>query len=166
MMAAMKNVSEELRYDGASLQQVHAMLLDPSFREAVCDEQRVLRREVTVADAGSGTVVDITQVQSAGGLPSFVRRFVGEEITITQHEEWHRPERGEVEMTIPGQPGEISGATSLTEDARGVTQTVDLGVRIGVPLVGGKIEGLVAEMILKAYRVENRVGREWLARQG
>ena len=39
----MKKVNEELRYDGATLEQVHAMLADPAFREQVCDSQGVLR---------------------------------------------------------------------------------------------------------------------------
>ena len=32
-------------------------------------------------------------------------------------------------------------------------------IRVGIPLVGGKIEDLIADLLRKALRAENRVGR-------
>ena len=61
----MKKISEELRYDGATIEQVHAMLADPAFREKVCDYQGVLRKTVTIDSAGKGMTVSIDQVQAA-----------------------------------------------------------------------------------------------------
>ena len=48
----MKRVQQDLRYDGATVEQVFAMLSDQSFREAVCDYQRVTHRTVTVEETG------------------------------------------------------------------------------------------------------------------
>ena len=44
----MKKVTEELRYDGATIQQVNAMLGDPAFREQVCEYQHVSRHTVQI----------------------------------------------------------------------------------------------------------------------
>lgn len=161
----MKKVSQELRYDGATLEQVHEMLADPAFREKVCDYQRVLRHDVHIdreAD-GRGMGVRIEQVQAARGIPGFAKKFVGDEITIVQAEDWSAPERGKIHVTIPGKPGEMTGTALLTEDPQGTTETVNLTVKVAIPLVGAKIEGVIADLFERALRAEHHVGQEWLS---
>ncbi len=159
----MKQVHEELRYDAATLDQVHQMLADPAFREQVCDQQGVLRHRVTIDAQGQGMTVEIDQVHGARGIPGFARKFVGEEINIVQSEDWTAPEKGNIHVTIPGKPGEMSGTALLVEDPDGTTETVNLSVKVNIPLVGGKIEGLIADMLSKALRAEHHVGVRWLA---
>lgn len=153
----------ELTYD-ATAADVAAMLADPAFREEVCDYQGVLRHRVSVDADDPGTTVTIDQVQAARGIPSFAQKFVGDEINIVQEEIWRTPDEGVVSMVIPGKPGEISGTVRLTESGGTTTETVDLTIKVGIPLVGGKIEGLISDLLLKALRAENRVGRDYLAR--
>lgn len=159
----MKKVSEVLRYDGATLEQVHEMLADPTFREAVCDYQHVSRRTVRVDRDGPGMSVEINQVQAARGIPGFAKKIVGEEINIIQSEDWPGPERGNIALVIPGKPGEISGTALVTQDPEGTTETVNLTVKVNLPLVGGKIESLIADLLSRALRAEHTVGVEWLA---
>jgi hypothetical protein len=161
-----KSINYDLRYDGATAEQVYAMLGEPSFREQVCDFQGVLRKTVSISPSGAGMSVTIDQVQAAQGIPSFAKKFVGEEINIVQKEAWSSPTAGAVSVEIPGKPGEIRGTVSVTEDDTGTTENVTMDVKVGIPLVGGKIEGLIAEMLTKALRAENHVGRQWLADQG
>ena len=47
----------------------------------------------------------------------------------------------------------------LTEDPDGTTETVNLSVKVNIPLAGGKIEGLIADLLVKALRAEHQVGR-------
>jgi hypothetical protein len=159
----MKKVSEELRYDGASLEQVHEMLADPAFREQVCENQRYVRHTVQIERDGNGMTVTIDQVQEAKGIPGFAKKFVGDEINIVQSEDWTAPAKGNIHIAIPGKPGEMSGTALLTEDPDGTTETVNLTVKVNIPLVGGKIEGLIADLLSKALRTEHKVGVEWLA---
>ena len=159
----MKKVSEELRYDGATLEQVHEMLADPAFREQVCDYQGVLRHTVQIKSDGKGMTVEIDQVQAAKGIPGFARKFVGDEINIVQSEDWTAPDKGNIHVAIPGKPGEISGTALLTQDPDGTTETVNLTVKVNIPLVGGKIEGLITDLLSRALRAEHHVGVEWLA---
>ena len=50
------------------------------------------------------------------------------------------------------------------EDHHGrTTERVDMDVTVRLPLVGGKLEGLVADMLRKALDAEHRTGVEWLA---
>ena len=160
----MKKVSEELRYDGATLEQVHEMLATVAFREEVCDSQHVLRHTVTIDRLGKGMAVEIDQIQEARGIPGFAKKFVGDEINIVQSEDWTSPEKGNIHLSIPGKPGEMSGTALLTEDPDGTTETVNLTVKVNIPLVSGKIEGLIADLLLKALKAENKVGRDYLSR--
>ena len=153
-----KQVVKHLAY-AASVEEVATMLADPTFREEVLTRQKVLRHSVSI----EGGHVLIEQVQTAHGLPSFARKLVGDEITIVQEEHWTSPTTADVTVTIPGKPGDMSGVARLDETDEGTVQVIDLTVRVGIPLVGGKIEGLVADMLSKAMDKEHQVGVEWLA---
>jgi len=158
-----KRITHDLTYD-APLADVVAMLADPSFREEVCEHQRVLRHDVDVTGAGEGMRVRIAQVQAAKGLPSFATKIVGDEIEIVQTEVWTADDHGDIVVEIPGKPGEMTGTAALRESGGVTTETVDLTVKVSIPLVGGKIEGLIADLLLKALRAENTVGRDYLSR--
>ena len=159
----MKKVSEELRYDGATLEQVHEMLATPAFREQVCDSQGVVRHTVQIERDGHGMTVTIDQIQEAHGIPGFAKKFVGDEIHIVQSEDWTAPAKGNIHVAIPGKPGEMAGTALLTEDPDGTTETVNLTVKVNIPLVGSKIEALIADLLSKALRAEHRAGVKWLA---
>lgn len=163
MSSMSKRILHELTYD-APLTEVATMLADPAFRKEVCDYQRVLSSDVTVEETGAGTRVRIDQVQTARGIPSFAQKFVGDEIHIVQTETWHTAERGDIEVTFPGKPGEMRGTARLEESGGTTTETVDLTVKVAIPLLGGKLEGLIGDLLVKALEAENTVGNTWLAR--
>lgn len=152
-------VSRQLAYD-APVGEVSAMLHDPAFREEVLAAQDVLRGTVRV----EGPVVRVEQVRSADGLPSYARKIVGDEIEIVQEETWTAPGAADVHLTIPGKPGEMRGTLTLTEQGGGTLESVELTVKVNIPLVGGKIEGLIADLVGRALDKEHQTGRAWLAR--
>jgi hypothetical protein len=156
-------IRHELRYDGATPEQVYAMLATPEFRERVCEFQRFPRRTVTITPNGAGMVVKVDQHRPATEVPSFARKLVGEEINIVQDETWHSPTSADLAVTIPGKPGHMNGAVTLTGDGSGTTEVVEVEVKVAVPLIGGRLEGFIGDMLLKALKAENRVGRDWLA---
>ena len=158
-----KRITHDLTYD-ASLSRVAAMLADADFRREVCARQGNIRSEVSVEPRGEGMDVTIEQVQHSDGIPSFAKKFVGDQIHIVQTEAWRSADAADVTVSIPGKPGDMTGTARLVEAGGTTTETVDLTVKVGIPLVGGKIEGLIADLLLKALRTENVVGREWLAR--
>ncbi len=159
----MKKVQQVLRYDGATIAQVREMLDTAAFREAVCDFQQVLRKEVSITVDGGTTSVRIDQYQGTERVPSFAKKLVGHEIHILQTEEWHAADRADVHLEIPGKPGRMHGTAVLAETDGGVTETVDLTIEVNIPLIGGKIEGFIGELLGKALRAEQKVGRDWLA---
>ena len=160
-------IRHELRYDGVTPEQVYAMLATPEFREKVCEFQRFPRRTVTITPSGAGIeagmVVKVDQHRPATEVPAFARKLVGEEINIVQDETWHSPTSADLAVSIPGKPGHMNGAVTLTGDGTGTTEVVEVEVKVSVPLIGGRLEGFIGDMLLKALKAENKVGREWLA---
>jgi hypothetical protein len=56
----------------------------------------------------------------------------------------------------------MTGSMSLTASGDDVVQQIDLAVKVSIPLVGGKVEDLIAGFVLKAFDAENKVGVKWL----
>jgi len=158
-----KRLEHDLTYD-APPDAVAAMLADPAFREEVCDYMGVLRHSVTVERTDSGLDVVIDQVQAARGLPSFATKFVGDEINIVQRETWRSNDGADIHVAIPGKPGEMRGTGRLLESAGSTVHRVVMDIKVAIPLVAGKIEGLISDMLLKALKSENKVGRDYLTR--
>jgi hypothetical protein len=157
-----RRLTHQMTYD-APLAEVVEMLADPRFREAVCEYQRVLSADVEIDRSGDAMTVVIEQVQPAAGIPSFAQRLVGDEIRIVQRESWSAPDTAELHVIIPGKPGHMDGTISLVEADGTTTETVDVEIRVNLPLVGGKIEGLVSDLLRKALVAEERVGHDYLS---
>jgi Protein of unknown function (DUF2505) len=152
----------ELAYD-AGADAVYSMLADPVFREEVCEAAHVIRHSVTVTPTSAGMTVEVNQTQPAKGIPSFAKKFVGDEIQIVQAEEWPDSSGADLDVTIPGKPGHFKGAITLTDSGSGTVETVAGEIKVNIPLLGGKLEKLIGDMLLAALKSEHKVGRTWLA---
>jgi hypothetical protein len=159
----MRSISHEMRYDGATPEQVYAMLADPAFREAVCEYQGYHRHDITITPEGAGMSVVVDQHRPADGVPAIAQKLVGDEINVHQQEHWTSGTDASLDVAIPGKPGHLKGTVHLAGDAGGTTETVAVEVRVSIPLIGGKIEGVLGDMLVKALKAENKVGRDWLA---
>jgi hypothetical protein len=153
MMCRMK-FRHDLEYDAAP-DEVHAMLADRAFREKVCVAIRSVRHTVAVSPDGQSMSVLIDQTQPAKGIPSFAQKFVGDEIRVVQEESWTDGSGADLSVTIPGKPGHLKGAIRL--------ETVSGDIKVSIPLLGGKLEALIGDLLGAALDTEERVGRAWLA---
>ncbi|WP_257955358.1 DUF2505 domain-containing protein [Nocardioides sp. B-3] len=79
-----KTITEKLTYPGATLEQVVAMLADPAFREQVATYQQAVRSSASNTGTGAGSTARIEVVHGTDQVPSFARKFVGDEISIVQ----------------------------------------------------------------------------------
>lgn len=154
-------VTFDITYD-APLPTVTAMLADQSFREQVCAAQHAISRTVSIS--GIPGTVDIAYTQETAGVPSFAKKFVGNTISIKQHETWSTPNAATLDIDAGVPIAVVKGSVAL--DARGsqTLQTFTLQVTVKVPLVGGKLEALIADMLRKALTKEQVVGKTYLAR--
>jgi len=159
----MRPLKHDMEYPDHTPEQVYAMLSRTDFREAVCEYQRYPRRTVTITPNGDGMDVRIDQHRPATEVPSFARKLVGYEINILQEEQWTSHTRMNLQVSIPGKPGTMAGTVVLREHDGGTIETVDVQVKVNIPLVGGKLETFIGDMLLRALKAENKVGLRWLA---
>ncbi|MFC7492950.1 MULTISPECIES: DUF2505 domain-containing protein [unclassified Nocardioides] len=152
-----------MTYD-AQLAEVGAMLDDPAYRDEVIAAQGSLTGSARFEQDGDTVVVVVDQVQPAEGIPGFAKKFVGSEINIVQREEWTSTEHADLHVTIPGKPGQMVGSIELVEDGTTTSETVDVEITVNIPLVGGKIEKLIGDLLRKALRAEERVAHDYLSR--
>lgn len=144
--------------------EVHRMLVSRDFREQVCRRQHALAHTVAVTPQGpGGTLVEVRRTQSMDGAPAAATKLVGRTVEVLQRETWSSPTEAEIVMEIPGKPGRLRGRIELREDGGRCREVVTGEVTVSVPLVGGKLERLVADVLVKALRREGEVGADWLA---
>jgi uncharacterized protein YndB with AHSA1/START domain len=152
----------EITYD-APLADVFAMLSDPAFRQRSAEAMGVISADVSIHAKGAGISVKIDQVQPTEGVPSFAKKFAGETTRAVQTEEWDSPSGGTISIQTPGKPTSINGTLALTTSGTTTTETLDVEVKVKVPLVGGKLESLMADLVAKGMDKEHAAGVAWLA---
>lgn len=153
----------QMVYD-APLDAVAAMLSDPAFREEVCVAQRATSHSVQIDGDVSAKKVRIEMVQPTDQVPAFAAKIVGSSTEILQVENWSSPTQGDVSVTIPGKPGEMTGTARLEEKDGVTTETVEMEIKVKLPLIAGKVEAVLAKILGSALKAEAAVGREYLAR--
>ena len=155
----------EQHYD-ATPAEVHAMLADESFRARVTDAQEARTSTVDITPDGGAMTVRVDQTRGSEGIPAFAQKIVGDSIRIVQVETWADASEAALDVTIPGKPGRLTGTISLAVDGSGTVKVVDGDLRVNVPLMGGKLERLVADLLGAALDQEGQVGKTWLAGRG
>jgi hypothetical protein len=142
--------------------EVYAMLTDASYRTAVSVYQHVTDFSCKITPDGDGAVVDIEQAHGTDRIPSMAQKLVGPEIRFLQKETWRSPDGSDIEVTVPGKPGDIHGTIALAQSGGDVTQHIDIAVRVSIPLVGGKVEDMIAGFVGRVFDAQNDVGVKWL----
>ncbi|WP_116947322.1 DUF2505 domain-containing protein [Jiangella endophytica] len=157
----------ELRFD-ADPAAVFAMLTDEAYIEKKTMAANAIRHEVTVRRDGDRVTIDLLRVMPPD-VPDFVRRFVGETIDIKQRDIWgpaaaDGSREGSIALEMSGAPVKATGTMTLVANGGASTVLTIKGLlKASVPLVGGKIEQAVHQGLTEAARIEERVGRDWLA---
>jgi hypothetical protein len=154
----------EITYD-APLTDVFAMLSDPDFRQASATAMGVISADVTIVPDGDGIKVTIDQVQPTEGVPGFAKKFAGETTRAVQTEQWVSPAGGTITIETPGKPTSIKGTLSLSEAAGRTIETLEAEVKVKIPLIGGKLEALMGDLVSSGMDKEQLAGAAWLAGQ-
>ena len=145
-------------YD-ATVAEVYAMLMDPDFRDKQCAANDAISNTVSIDD---GAVV-VDMMQRTKGVPSFAKRFMKETTHAIVREQWTDGTRSVFEVKTPGAPTAIKGTAVLAESDGRTTLTYDFDVKASVPLIGGKIERLAGDLTAEGFKIDEGVGRKWLA---
>ncbi len=165
---AAMDMHAEIAYPTASPDEAFVLTTSPEFRADVCRATHALDYDVDIeAHEDGGATVTVNRVMPAD-VPDFVKKFVGDTVTVIQTETWGRPDdqgrrTGDLVVQIKGQPAQMNGTLALDVVGSGVRQRIDGELRVSVPFVGKKIEPEIAKAILAGVEKEQEVGIRWLA---
>lgn len=161
-----KTIKTQMTYD-ATCDQVFAMMVDPDYVEAKLTGTGGTNPQIEVSEEGSDTIVHAARDLPAD-VPSFVKKFTGDSINVDETDRWSPADdlgarTCAVRLEFAGTPSEVSGGLNLRPEGEGCVIDVTFDVKVSVPLVGGKIESVIAEQIERGVGKENQIGRDWLA---
>ena len=116
---------------------------------------------------GEATSYRLRHGVAAQDLPAAIRPLLGGDLKIDRVESWRaEPDgsySGTVRVTIPGMPGDLTGAMKLNDMPGGGSQVLVTGsVSIPIPLFGGKVEESVADQLGKLLDAEQKFTESWL----
>lgn len=128
------------------------------------DDSRVLSRNQTP----SGGVELVHSRALPDGVPSFLQKFLPKDGRVTQTDTWEPPGPDDTRtcrwrVVLDGAPAELGGTQTVVPDGAGCTWTVEGTVKVGVPLVGGKIEDFLVDMLGKLTERQAEVLRQLAA---
>ncbi|HEU5469789.1 MAG TPA: DUF2505 domain-containing protein [Actinophytocola sp.] len=147
--------------------EVAATLTDRAFLE---ERQRELggKGAALLEHAVDGDEVRfrLRQGVDAERLPSMARAIIKGDLMVERAERWG-PDGSTAQVTLSGVPGGINSRGTLTGRPDGGTElALNAEVRVGLPLVGGKLERVIADEVAKLLAKESEFAGKWLAEHG
>jgi hypothetical protein len=143
---------------------------------AITDEEYLQARLREIGGPGSALLdheatpeaarYELRQGLSEKDLPPIVGKVMNGDLAIVRTETLNRlqPGRysGDVDVAIPGAPASASGTMALADDGDGSLFEVHADVTVRVPLIGGKIEEIVADQVRRLLEAETAFTVRWL----
>jgi hypothetical protein len=153
----------------ATVEQVHGAYRDEDYwlaRLADSGADIATLDSMTVQPDGSLQVVT-TQAVRVDRLPAFVTQFHRGDLRIVRTEKWSPVSdgeaQGEVTGHLPGAPASVSGKAALKPTAAGSRLEFNATVEVNIPLLGGKLESLIAGALADLFIAEQRFTTAWIA---
>lgn len=118
-----------------------------------------------ITHADGAFTVDISEEVGTSELPGFVKKVIKGKLLITRTDHWG-PLVGDIaDGTLAGGSSSVSarveGTMALRPDGEGSILTVRGTSTVKIPLIGGKIESLIIDMIKDMVDRETRETVEW-----
>lgn len=150
-----------------SIDQVRAMLTDPGYVRTRAEQTGSISCEVTVTQGAGGTTQISTVRVLTADLPSFASALVGSNLEVTEQQTW-APIAGDsctapFEVSFTG-PLAATGVITLTAAGPRTTGHVTATIKSTVPFVGGKLEKMVQEQLIRYLAKDEELGSDWLSR--
>ena len=144
------------------------MLADPAYQEERVGRAGLNDASVDVAQRGQGFVSTISGTIQPAQLPSVASRLVRSAVSFTVAESWGEPKddgsrSGGYDVTIKNAPVKVSATSTMSPAGEATTVTVDVDLKVTVPLVGKTIEEKAMGMVGRVVADEERRAAAWLA---
>jgi uncharacterized protein YndB with AHSA1/START domain len=147
---------------------VFGLTTDPEFLERKFAAGGAKDVSADCTDTSGGGKRVLVRRHVTVDLPGFAKRFIQPTNSLMQTEEWSPPdETGRRVCTyrvdVQGVPSHIDGTVTLSPDGNGTRQDVEAEVKVSIPLVGGKLEGLAVDSGKKLLAEEAEFTNQELA---
>lgn len=144
------------------------MLASPAYQEGRIARAGLDDASVDVAQRGQGFVSTISGNIQPSQLPSVASRFVRSAVSFSVAESWGEPKddgsrSGGYDVTIKNAPVKVSATSTMSPAGEATTVTVDVDLKVTVPLVGKTIEEKAMSMVGRVVADEERRATAWLA---
>ena len=150
-----------------SIDEVYAAFTDPDFY--IKKFEAIGARNVTVVDSSQDedTFSIVTEREVPANAPAALRSFISDWSTLTQEEFWQGEDGDEYynELTIESAsvPVTMTGVMTLSGDSDACVNDIEITVKCGIPLLGGKLEKFVAEDVANNLEGEFKFISAYLA---
>ncbi|MGW5050909.1 DUF2505 domain-containing protein [Actinokineospora sp. NPDC004072] len=111
---------------------------------------------------GAAVSYRLRQTVPAAKLPSFTKSVFRGDLVVERAETWEAT-TGTTSARVAGVPGEITATYTLTDTDTGCTWRTVGRVQVRIPLIGGKVEGVIAEQVGRLLAAEAAFTAGWLA---
>ncbi len=116
-----------------------------------------------------GLTVDISEEVGVTELPALVKKVIKGTLLITRSDHWGPLQGDHADGTLTGGssslPAKVAGTLALRPAGTGAKLTVKGSSTVKIPLIGGKIESLVNDMIKDIIDTETQETIDWVAAQ-
>lgn len=160
---------ERSMHNDLSAEQVYEMSTSKDFQERKCRDAGALSFDVVVIEGADGATVRTRRKLPTVGFPALLRKFVPSGVTSIETVTWGAAavdgaRTAQLSVDFPGAPAGMKGSIRLVPaGATASDVVVDAVFTARVPLVGGKVEGFAAPIILSFIDSEEATGQAWAA---
>lgn len=146
--------------------QMWDMMSDQSYWASKYEALGATKLEWTTFNTGSEALTLSSVREVAANLPSAAKKIIGEKAVVTQVESWTRT--GDelscnIHIATKGAPGGTEGSMSITPAAGGCSWSADFDIKVSIPLLGKKLEGIMYDETVENFAKEKIFNEEWLA---
>jgi Protein of unknown function (DUF2505) len=161
---------ERSMHHDLSAAELYEMACSKKFQEQKCIDAGALSFDVHITRTDHGAIVKTRRKLPTLGFPSLLRRFMPAGVTSTETIVWapaapDGSRSAELHVDFPGAPAGLSGIIHIQPDGpAAATVLVDATFTAHIPVVGRRVEGFAAPIILAVIDAEEATARAWVAR--
>jgi len=130
-----------------------AQLVSPQWAATRADVLRDGSRVVQLEQRPDGGVTVVVSRELPGGGPAILERFLPKDGRVVQTDDWQPAadgaRSGRWKVEIPGAPAALGGTLRLEPLPGGSRYTIVGDVSVRVPLIGGKAERLISDLVVR-----------------
>jgi hypothetical protein len=142
-----------------------ARLADSGVDEAALESMRVGGR------SGNDGIIEVVtlQVIHSHKLPGLITQLHRGDLAVRREETWGPITDGTARAALAGEivgaPATLTGTATLSPAAESGGSRVDfeVSVHVQVPLIGGKLEGIIGAQLAAVVEAEQRFTASWIA---